>query len=257
MPQDGLFFRVLRRFNMILVTVIGLVIIAGAGVAAWNYFVHILPMQEQFRSGFITEPKAAVPAAPTDIVVSDDYATPNADYNPGGYIQVLRRVPGSAQVIRSFSSTDPYGVAAPSYPGVEDVNIMVVDPKSGKGHWLFEGTKRNIVMREAIYEGANKVKTVSQTDTRPLIGLVFWVVETDTDKDGALTASDAITLCLWLKGETRVTKLMQVDYLLSTSQITADRWLVTYRKGKELHTALYSVPEFQLVADNVLPDAPK
>lgn len=242
MPQESLFFRILHRVNTILLTIIGLAIVFGAGYGIWyeherQHGLDISRAELQAATDL-----AKLPPVP-DIVVGEDYASLGSDYNPNGYINILKHA--------SHPPLNDYG------PGTDDVNAMVVDPRTGKGAWLFAGTKRNIVTREGIYEGAVKGRTTAETDTRPLIGLVLWVAETDTDKDGALTNADAITLYLWRKGETKVTKIRTVENLLSTSQVAADRWLITYRTGNTFHSALYSVPEFELIAENQLPEMPK
>lgn len=251
--QDGLFFRVLRRLNMIMLTIIGLTIIVGGGFVGWKYYEHqkkVLADRDavmgEIYSGRLRG-EAGVKSG--DLVVeAQNYGTVDTVYGPNeNSIFVLNRVlPPPAGVPEGYPAFGPH----------QAVNLMVVDETTGEGRWLFAGTKRLIESRDVVYEGAAVVRSVPGTDARPVIGLVMIVVDTDTDKDGKLTVKDKPTLYVWRKGTAEAVKLLDVDEAMSYGQLGADRYLIVYKKDKETRSALYSVPEFKLLSGKVLPETP-
>jgi hypothetical protein len=246
--QDGLFFRVLRRFNILWIAIAGLVIIAASGYHLYKYFGvrHHMPMV-----GFLSEPRVALasssPSEPW--IVPDDYGSAETQYGPwdGKLFVLMRNNP-----IPDLQTPDAFEGYVPSVV----MNVLVVDPKSGEGAWLFPTNKQIINIREALFEGAAKVQSQPATDQRPAMGMVMYVTDTDTNKDGKLTAKDATSVYFWLKGATSATKLFSADRILNYNQAGADRYVILYQKGKETHSAVYSLPDFKQLSDKRMPDAP-
>ena len=251
MHQDGLFFRVLRRFNMILLTIIGLSIVIGGGFAAWKYCEHKHGVRDFYPPypGIYGSSVAVAPPAKADKfeVDADNYGSPDTVYGPyGGSLFVLNRLmPPPAGAPEEYLGYAPR----------EAVNLMVVDAKTGEGHWLFAGANRVIISRDAVYEGAPVANAMPGKDTRPVIGMVMAVFEGDTG--AAKPAKSTPVFYIWRKGDTQAAKLFAVDEVLSMGQIGADRYMIVYKTGKETKSAIYSVPEFKLLAEKVLPEAPR
>jgi hypothetical protein len=245
MPQDGLFFRVLRRFNMILVTIIALAVIGAVGWHVWK--------NPGFRHELTGRPAFVLPAPAAQgealVVEPENYGTSDTVYGPHqNTVMVLYRYPPFA----APGKAEEY----PNYAPKQAVNIMVLDAKNGDGHWLFPDNKQVIVMRDALYEGPAESYTTPDTDKRPVLGMVLMVAPADTNKNGMLDVGDAATLYAWTKGAAAAKALVAIDEMISVGQYD-DHYIVVYKKGKDLKSATYSVPEFKLLADKVLPKAPK
>lgn len=243
MPQDGLFFRVLRRFNIIIGTILGLSLIAVIG---WHLY-----KTPEFRRAVIGQPIVSFPyrhpvAQPDVVIEPENYGTPDTSYGPHG---------NTVLVLNRFA---PFPTAAmPSdfegYTPKRAINIMVLDEKAGTGHWLFATNKQFIALRDALYQGPVVTHTTPATDTRPLLGMVMEVAP-DAEKPGV---SKPEAIYAWTKRLGEAKKLLDVDAMISVDQTAEDRYVVIYRKGKAIKSATYSVPDFKLLSEGDLPAAPK
>lgn len=246
MPQDGLFFRVLRRFNIIWVALLGVLLIVGFGYHCWKN-----PM---LRHELLGKPVAStvslgvLPTAAQEVLDPESFGSETSYYGPDE---------NTVMVLNKYNAVPTAPEDYANYVPKQAINVMVLDQKTGGGQWLFPGKKQIVVSRDALYEGAATTKTVPATDLRPAIGMTLGVIDADTDKDGALTTKDTPSLYVWTKGMPAAKKLMVMDEMISVGQYGADRYIVVYRKGKELRTVTYTIPEFTVVADKPLPATPK
>jgi hypothetical protein len=240
MPQDGLFFRVLRRFNMILVAIICLALIAFVG---WHLYKtpavrgSLLGYHHAVAKPLVTKAQVAIQP--------ENYGTPDTIYGPhlNTVLVLNRNMPfPTAEAPEAFENYVPR----------QALNIMVLDEKTGTGHWLFADNKQIITMRDALYEGEAVARTTPATDTRPVLGMVMVVVPDAAAKTAKLQAIYA-----WTKQLGTAKKLVDTDEMVSISQTAENRYVVIYRKGPATRSATYSVPDFKLLSDVELPAAPK
>jgi hypothetical protein len=238
MPQDGLFFRVLRRFNLIIATLLGLALLAGAGFVGWNVVKTGRPYPQPRLYG------PTIPGLPDKAVYDVQLApaeTPKEATTTFRY-SLYAMVRGASFEPGEF------------YRGPETVNLMDIDSKTGEGHWLFKGTNRNITMRDGVREGDLPENATS--DSRPLVGLVLWVDENVTDKDKAPTLNRNVSVYYWKNGTAEPVKLLTAEDGVSTGQIDGKRYGIVYKKGGKSISVIYSVPDFKIVAEKTLPDVP-
>ena len=247
MPQDGLFFRVLRRFNMIWIAIAGILLIVTTGQLIYKNAIIRHELFGTKYSQFEMLPRG-VPAKTQ--LRPETFGTPDTEYGPNlNTIMVLSRFGGlplspSAVDIRNFVPN-------------RTINIMVLDEKTGDGHWLFPTNNQLIVTRDALYQGAATAFSTPASDARPVIGMVMAVAENDTAKDGKIVTSEPSALYVWLKGQPSAKKLLALDEMISIGQPSPDRYTVIYRSGNELKSVAYSVPDFKVLSSKVLPAAPK
>lgn len=244
MPQDGLFFRVLRRFNLIVWALVG---IAALMVAA-TYLPELPWMTSLIAKvgGDTAVPVAQAPAKTDGYELQAEYYPSGEAYPPIARDKVL------FVLRKSMPPVDP----TTFLPNKEEVvNLMVID-EDGQGHWLFQGHDRLIVSREAVYQGPQPAGAEVATDARPIVALVMQVVEADTNKDGKLGEDDAISLYVWRKGDSKAEKLLTSDTLMGVGRMGENRYLVNFDKGKTKMAAVYSLPDFKLISATPLPEAP-
>lgn len=245
--QDGLFFRVLRRCNMVLLTIVLLTALFLMGRS-----VTFAPMLQFVMTKLHLAPPPAVKT--TKIAArfdnqADWYPTENL-YPPVQRDKVL-------YVLRKTIPPEPAAAGELALtPTYEDLNVMIIDEKTGEGRWLFPGRNQRIISRDAIYEGSPPPGAVVGTDPRPIIALVIHVVEDDTNNDGKLTSADEVTLYLWRKDKPELVKLLSSEGGAGGGLAGPDRYVVNYGKGDKSRVAAYSVPDFKLIYDKELPDAP-
>lgn len=246
--QDGLFFRVLRRCNMVLLT-----IVLVTGLFLMGESVAFAPALQFVMTKLHL---ASAPAAKTIKAAvrfdnqADWYPTENL-YPPVQRDKVL-------YVLRKTTPPEPAaaGELAVPTPTYDDVNVMIIDDKTGEGHWLFPGRNQLIVARDAIYEGSSPPGAAVGTDPRPIIAMVIHVVEEDTNNDGKLSGADEVTLYLWRKDKPELVKLLTSDRGAGGGLAGPDRYIVNYGKDNKERVAAYSVPDFKLIYDKELPAPP-
>jgi hypothetical protein len=241
MPQDGLFFRVLRRFNIVMATLIGLSLIAFVG---WHLY-----KTPHLRREVLGQPVASP-------VSQFAWQKTGMSVDPENYGTLV------------LSRNTPFPVAGTpdafeNYVPKQVLNVMVLDEKTGAGHWLFADNKQTIPMRDALYEGAPVAHTTPyegapvahttpSTDTRPVLGMVMVVVP-----EAQAKAAKTQVIYAWTKRLGDAKKLVEMDEIVSIGQPEENRYVVIYRKGKALKSATYSVPDFKLLSEIDLPAAPK
>lgn len=236
--QDGLFFRIVRRINLLLVLLLSLVLIVAAGLVGWRSYergewASLVPDRLE------SQPSPPKPTVKYEVALAP-YEAPAKDNRPtANGIFVLNRV----------SSLGDMDLGAPDV-----ANIMEVDVEN-HGFWLFKGANRTITMRDGVRKG--ELPDGAPTDSRPVIALVLWVVEKDANKDGEYGAGDPISVYVWRIGEEKVTKLLDAEEGLSTGQISGTKYGVVYQKSGKNIAATYSIPDFKLISERVLPDPMK
>jgi hypothetical protein len=133
---------------------------------------------------------------------------------------------------------------------------MVLDEKTGGGLWLFPSSKQIITSRDALYVGASTKQTAAATDLRQAYGMVMCVSGVD-QKAKSAAVNNCSALFVWTKAMPAAKKVLDIDEMISMGQYGADRYIVVYRKGTEVKSITYALPEFALLSDKPLPAAPK
>lgn len=250
--QDGLFFRVLRRFNTLVLTLAILGAIALGGIAIWKNHIKWSNLFSSASEEMVGQ-AAPLSAATAYTMMPDSIygQTGVYEYQRGnGFYILARGVPPTTLAPAVSISGYGYGLQ-------EIANVMVVD-NNAEGHWLFKGTKRSILTRDAIHQGAQQSATyMGAPDPRPVIGIVMLVIEGDANKDGVFNEKDPLQVTVWKKGATEAVKLLDIGEAVSLGLTDAEHYQVVYKKGKQTRAAAYSVPDFKLISDKVLPDEPK
>lgn len=132
----------------------------------------------------------------------------------------------------------------------KDVNYLFLDISNNKSKWLLEKTDQlfvsNLYLQDSLErDSAEKVK---------ITGILYALVEQDTDKDGRLTQKDAICLSTSRTDGSQYRRLIQgIDKLHSITQISAEKVLVIYQKNNETISALYSIPSMNLISQSAVP----
>jgi hypothetical protein len=235
--QDGLFFRVLRRFNTLVLSLAILVAMAFGGYSIWKHGLKWGPFGEP-EGGDVPLVSEPLPA----------YGLTAESFDARGFQYPLAP---SLLVSSNAKASNPY-VPWQS----QAANLMVIDDK-GEGHWLFKDNNRLIETRDAVHKGEAVPLPPGAMDTRPVIGLVMTVIDGDANKDGKFDEKDPLAIYAWKQGAGEAVKLLDVDSVVSMEQTGADRYRIVYLKGKESRAAIYALPDFALVADKALPAAPK
>lgn len=251
--QDGLFFRILRRVNLVMFTLVWVGLIALAGFAVWK---HGLPKKVLETDVGYTAPIG--PATVTYSLLPAMYGTP---------FGMQPTTPSIYVYSRSNTYRDaPYFRFGPD--GDQIINLLVLDDK-GDGHWLFPDNKQEITQRDAVHKGALAAPVPQgSADTRPVIGLVMQVVEGQPKATpavqpgpdglpGAYAVKLPTAVYMWKLGAAKAVKLLSVDDVVNSEQVGADRYDIVYKKGKETRAAVYSLPDFEKLSDKALPEAPK
>lgn len=129
----------------------------------------------------------------------------------------------------------------------EDRRNVLFVPQDGKGRWLFPQHQQLLLDDEQLRQGE-----------LPVRALRFSVVIRDGDGDGLLSEHDPLDIVLCQPdGSGQVTVLRNIDHLLSSELLSANRLSLLYQQNHAVHQALYALPTFELLSDQVLTPVPE
>jgi len=195
MSDDNRFFRWLGRVNAMLffLAAAGVIVFVGANALIWGPMSHDAPTGAETKSGGDT-------------------------YSFGGTIGMSSVATGTASITRldgtdegvmvlQRGGSNPYGLVSRSRSRsrfeTSDVNFLLVDLKTMKNRWLFEGVKRDI---GEVLEVRSSVP-VPQNSPDPVTALLMPVAAADTDGDGKITRADGNALYVYRVGSAKAVKL--------------------------------------------------
>jgi hypothetical protein len=125
---------------------------------------------------------------------------------------------------------------------VQIVNYLFLNTSTNESRWLFERAGQLIVESEELF---SKLKSAPD-ETRQSVGMLYVVVDRDSNGDGRLSERDAQSVAVSAVDGTSYRKLIEgIEQLYSVRQIADDRVLVLYQKDKQTVSELYSVPSMQ------------
>lgn len=147
--------------------------------------------------------------------------------------------------------TSSYTGISSSYTEIsKDVNYLFLDISNNQSKWLMEKTDQLFVSDVSLQDSLKR----DSAEKGKITGLLYALVEQDTDKDGRLTQKDAICLSTSRADGSQYRRLIQgIDKLHSITQISAEKVLVMYQKNDETISALYSIPSMNLISQSAVP----
>ena len=242
MTDENKFFRYVWRFNAVALAAVGIL----ATFAMLNGIIN---------SWSPPEPKPAGRFAPVPRSAEKEFTYRLESHGE-------RRLIGPEELIaldRWKGSPETYGLMhqemrASYIAQSRSVNLLAIDQGTAESHWIFRGYDRAIIADDPIYDTV--APRPLETPPASTIALVMTVVDSDTNKDGELTEKDQQSLYVYRPGATEVVRLVTAGLILSRQQTSSDRYLVVYENGSSATAATFSVPEFKLVAEKLLPKVP-
>jgi hypothetical protein len=134
--------------------------------------------------------------------------------------------------------------------GQNDVNYLFLNVSTNESKWVFEGAGQLIIVSKVLFSKLKSSRDESQTG----VGLIYTVVEKDTNGDGRLSERDAVSLAVSDVDGRRYRKLIEnIEQLYSVQQITDDKVLVLYQKNRQAMYELYSVPSMVQLQQSIIP----
>lgn len=119
------------------------------------------------------------------------------------------------------------------------VNYLFLNTSTNESRWLFERANQLIVDADMLF---SKLKS-SPDQPQIGVGVVYVVVERDSNGDNRLTDKDAVSLAASAVDGTNYRTLIEgIEKIYSVRQIADDKVLVLYQKNQQTFSELYSVP---------------
>jgi len=119
------------------------------------------------------------------------------------------------------------------------VNHLFLNIATNESRWLFESANQLILQSQSLF---SKLKD-SPDESRKTVGLLYVVVDKDSNGDGRLSERDSISLATSAVDGTGYRKLIEgIEQVYSARQVADDRVLVLYQKNQQTVSGLYSVP---------------
>lgn len=149
-----------------------------------------------------------------------------------------------------YRGQDYAGSFHPKSSGQNDVNELFVNTSTGESRWLFESAAQLIVDSELLY---SKLRN-SPDDPHVSVGIIYTLVEKDSNGDNRLTNKDAVSLAASDVDGGQFRKLIEgAERIYSVRQIADDKVMVVYQKNQESIVELYSVPSMARTQQSRIP----
>jgi len=240
MGDDNAFFRWLGRINAMLFFIAAacVIVLMGGNALMWGPMSRDTPTAAEVKSGDDTYTFGGTIGGPS--IVTGAPSITHLDGTDEG-VMVLQRGESRA-----------YGLSSAARYEGGDVNLLLVDLKTMKTRWLFEGVKHDIGQ---ILEVRSSVP-LPQNSADPVTALLMPVAAADTNGDGKVTRADGDALYLYRVGSAKAVKLFDAKAISGMEQIDSERIAITYYDGKTDHAALLSAKDFRTIADTALSPTP-
>lgn len=235
MENENWFFRLVWRFNAL--------VIAGLAVA----------LLALFGSNFANEFFLAKPALekPEYFVSGQKSKSASVTYSLGNH----ERLDGTPYVLAILTRTSLYGTqrfalssGRSSDRDETTVNYLLLDGRTATGHWLLPGLNHavsHVDLRTSapVSDASHETVTALLVDSIPVVA----------GDNGALQLSTPETLYYAPVGGSEVKKFFTAEVIDSMEQIDARTILIFYRNNNLHRVASFSIPELKQVADASIP----
>jgi hypothetical protein len=134
--------------------------------------------------------------------------------------------------------------------GGNEVNYLFLNNRTGESKWLLQTTNQLFISDIVISEELKK----SNDGSEKAVGIMFSVVEIDTNKDGRLSEKDTIAIASSSIDGTGYKKLIEnIDRLYAFKQIADDKIIILYQRNNETISEVYETPSMKKLSQNTIP----
>jgi len=165
----------------------------------------------------------------------------------------FQKIEGSGVLRAPLQIEQQYAFGSGSKETISTQNYLFYDPASRSSHWLLPGNQGLFLsLRELPERGDSRPE-------RPIVAVVYELVEADTTGDHRLTASDAKVVAVSTASGLRFTRVLTGVEEINGVILTADaRILVLYTSASTLKAAEIDVGTYKVIRDGPLqPAAPR
>jgi len=240
MADDNRFFRWLGRINSLLffLGVVGLLLFVGGSALMWRTVSREEPVAAITKSGGETYAFGGSIGAPTPSLGGPE----------------ITRLEGTDEGVMVLQRGGPRASGLDRVSGYDanDVNYLLVDLRTMKTRWLFDGVKRDIGYAFQVRETV----PAPQNSPDPVTALLMPVAEADTNGDGKINGTDHHALYLYRVDSAGPVRLLDSHSISGIEQLDGERVVVSYYDGESDHAALLSAKDFHMIADTRLSTLP-
>jgi hypothetical protein len=241
MGDDNRFFRWLGRINAMLffLAAAGVIVVAGGNALIWGLYTREAPPPgAEAKNGGDTYAFGGTIGGPSVVTGAPS----------------ITHLNGTDEGVMVLQRGGPRGSGLDSVPRADanDVNFLLIDLKTMKTHWLFDGVKRDI---GEVFEVRSSVP-MQQNSPDSVTALLMTVAAADTNGDGKITQADDHALYGYRVGNAKAVKLLDAKSVSGMEQIDSDRIVISYYDGKADHALLLSAKTFAPIGDTALSPTP-
>jgi hypothetical protein len=150
-------------------------------------------------------------------------------------------VAGTSVLRASLADERDAGLSSSGQAAVR--NYLFYDPTDGSSRWLLPGNKNLVVATREMPE-----ESTCGTRKQPVAGVVYQLVEADSNGDGKLSESDVKVVAVSTPSGLRLTRVLgAVEEVKGTSWTADNRILVLYTAASTLKAALIDGTSFAVL----------
>ncbi len=165
----------------------------------------------------------------------------------------LELVSENSEVLVDDSTMNYFGDGH-SYTRDKSKNILFLNEVTDKSHWLFNGVEQLIMSVKELPEHSRYGSYNSAHQDEKTVVIVYSVIDSDTNKDGAIDAEDQDSLALSnaLGSNYRVV-LEDYERVLSVSLIEENILSIIYQTEGAIYSLKYAIDNSKLLSNTALP----
>ncbi len=138
--------------------------------------------------------------------------------------------------------------------GGNEVNYLFLNNGTGGSKWLTGTTDQLFVSDIVLFEKVRDSGEFSNEGGNRTTGIMYAVVENDTDGDNRLSEKDEIAVASSLVDGSNYKKLIdKIDRLYALKQIANDKVMILYQKNRESMAEIYEVPSMNQLFQGAIP----
>jgi hypothetical protein len=232
---ESRFFRYVWRFNALAIAT------ASIGFILLGSYAAVLILKDETRTRRVTN----VVNVDEEEKIAEEFSLGRPDVIAGtSYVRVpLRRQ-------QTYGSGSYYsGSLSPKHTD-QIVNFLFLNASTSESRWLFERAGQLILESQMLF---SKLKSAPE-ELRQSVGILYVVVDKDSNGDGRLTERDAQCVATSDVDGGNYRKLIEgIEQLYSVQQIADDKVLVLYQKSAQTISELYSLPSMRPLSKTNIP----
>nr|WP_136252412.1 hypothetical protein [Ningiella ruwaisensis] len=224
--EENKFFKLVWRFNGLVISVVGVLAVAVLALVTYNLF------QEVTRDG-----------STSSIVNLEGSSEIEENWRFGQ----LSKLNDNKTIMIPLFSDQSFNRAYFSKSSSSTRNYLFVNTETSEKKWLFDHTNYLI-------ERSDKLREGDYSSDKPVVAILYQLVQLDSDQNNRLAASDLSTLAITYPDGTGYREVIKdVENIVDHAMLNQTELFIIYQKAGISYSAILNLERFEISESEKLP----